>query len=305
MKILIIGGTGHVGSFMVPKLVKAGHEVYLGTRGNTKVRSYSSTEGVNFVTVNSGDRESLETLLPYNFDAVIDMPGSAYNCWCVFSKTVKHIIACGSVWMYGNPSVVPTPEEAQSECPFLGYAARFKSIQKMCEESGKDGNAIFTAIMPPNICGAGKVPLDLMGGRSVELHKAHREGKPVILPDGPECIVAPCHAEDIADLFILALNNPVAAAGQIFNAGAEYGLTVSGLVKAFEDIYGSTIPIERVSWEKYKTEVNPEIGAWWHFYAHMLPDISKAKKLLGYKPKYTPEEALKSAVDWMIEEKII
>ena len=64
MKILIIGGTGHVGSFMVPKLVKAGHEVYLGTRGNTKVRSYSSTEGVNFVTVNSGDRESLETLCP-------------------------------------------------------------------------------------------------------------------------------------------------------------------------------------------------------------------------------------------------
>lgn len=37
MKIFIIGGTGHVGSYMVPELVKQGDEVYLGTKGNTKV----------------------------------------------------------------------------------------------------------------------------------------------------------------------------------------------------------------------------------------------------------------------------
>lgn len=305
MKIFIIGGTGHVGSYMVPKLVAEGHEVYLGTRGNTKVRGYSSTEGVQFVTVDSTSRESLAELLPYNFDVVIDMPGSAYNAWCVFSDSVKHIIACGSVWMYGNPAVVPTPEVGQSECPFLGYARRFESIKKMCAESGKDGKALFTAIMPPNICGPGKAPLECMGGRSLEVHKAHRAGKPVILPDGPECIISPCHAEDIADLFILALNNPEAAAGEIFNAGAEYGLTSSGLVKAFSDIYGVEIPIERVSWEKYTTEINPEIGAWWHFYAHMLPDITKAKEKLGYKPKYTPEEALRTAVQWMIDEGMI
>ena len=68
---------------------------------------------------------------------------------------------------------------------------------------------------------------------------------------------------------------------------------------------GVEIPIERVSWEKYTTEINPEIGAWWHFYAHMLPDITKAKEKLGYKPKYTPEEALRTAVQWMIDEGMI
>ena len=46
------------------------------------------------------------------------------------------------------------------------------------------------------------------------------------------------------------------------------------------------------------------IGARWHFYAHMLPDIRKAKELLGYKPKYTPEEALRTAVEWMTEEEM-
>lgn len=287
---------------MVPELVKQGHEVYIGTRGNTSVKSYSSTEGVTFVTCDSTNFESLKELQKYGFDVVIDMPGSAYNIWCAFNETAKHIIACGSLWMYGNPSVVPTPEIGQSECPFLGYARRYERIKQMCEESGKDGKAVFTAIMPPNICGPGKVPLECKGGRSIEVHKAHMAGQPVILPDGPECIISPCHAADIAQLFILAVNNRDATAGQIFNAGAEYGLTASCLVKVYSEIYGVEIPIERVSWEKYSTEINPEIGAWWHFYAHMLPDISKAKKLLGYKPRYTPEEALSLAVEWMKEE---
>lgn len=299
MKIFIIGGTGHVGSYMVPQLVRQGHEVFIGTRGNTAVKSYSSTEGVTFLTCDSTDVENLRALRVHNFDVVIDMPGSAYNIWCAFSDCVKHVIACGSLWMYGNPSVVPTPEIEQSECPFLGYAGRYKRIKQMCEESGKDGKAVFTAIMPPNICGPGKAPLECMGGRSIDVHKAHMAGEPVILPEGPECMIGPCHAADIAQLFILAVNNREAAAGQIFNAGAEYALTASQMVKVYSKIYGVEIPIKRVSWEKYSTEINSDIGHWWHFYAHMLPDISKAKKLLGYKPQYTPEQALETAVEWM------
>lgn len=302
MKIFIIGGTGHVGSYMVPELVRQGHEVFLGTRGNTAVKSYSSTEGVTFLKCDAKDCDSLKELLPYNFDVVIDMPGTAYNVWCVFAESAKHILACGSLWMFGNPSVVPTPEVRQDDCPFPYYAKRYETIQQMCAESGQNGKAVFTAIMPSNICGPGKIPLDGMGGRSIEVHKAHKAGKPVIIPDGPECLIGPCHAEDIAQLFILAINNREVAAGQLFNVGSEYSLTTSRFVKTLSDIYGVDIPIERVSWETYTTEVNPQITAWWHFYAHMQPDISKAKKLLGYSPKYTPEEALKSAVDWMIEE---
>jgi uncharacterized protein YbjT (DUF2867 family) len=38
MKILVVGGTGHIGTFLVPKLVQLGHEVYIATRGRTKQR---------------------------------------------------------------------------------------------------------------------------------------------------------------------------------------------------------------------------------------------------------------------------
>ena len=33
MRVVIIGGTGHVGTYLVPRLVEAGHEVIRVTRG--------------------------------------------------------------------------------------------------------------------------------------------------------------------------------------------------------------------------------------------------------------------------------
>ena len=80
---------------------------------------------------------------------------------------------------------------------------------------------------------------------------------------------------------------------------------MSDFVRIYSEIYEKEIPIERVSWQEYTEKINPGAGAWWHFYAHMMPDISKAKNLLGYKPKYTPEQTVRRAVEWMKKEGII
>lgn len=301
MKILIIGGTGHVGTFLTRKLLSQGHEVYIGTRGKHSLREGGFFEGAKFVTCDAGNKDSLEALKAYQFDTVVDFPGTAYHIWQVLGDTISHLVACGSLWMFGYPHKIPTPEMTQEECPFEGYKQRYEQILEMLKESGK-GKATFTAVMPPNICGPGKVPLDSMGGRDVERHKSMMRGETVILPDGPECMVGPCDAEDIASLFALAVNNREAAAGQIFNAGSAYALPAGDFIKAYGDIYGVEIPVKRVSWKEYSEAVNPKITAWWHFYAHMQPDISKAKELLGYEPQYTPEEAMKRAVDWMRQE---
>ena len=34
MKVVVVGATGHIGSYLVPKLVWAGHEVIAMSRGN-------------------------------------------------------------------------------------------------------------------------------------------------------------------------------------------------------------------------------------------------------------------------------
>ena len=212
--------------------------------------------------------------------------------------SVGHIIGCGSMWMYGAPKVVPTPEKAQSECIFKNYAARFDKICEMIS----DGKCRFTAIMVPNVCGPGKIPLDVMGGRSTDVHKAHKNGEKIFLPDGAEALISPTDAYDLATLFALAAENPDKTGNQLINAGpAENAMTITQFVNTYSDIYSSKNEIEYVSWDKYKNEISPSVGHWWHFYAHMCADISKAKALVGYKPLYTSAQAMERAVKWMYD----
>ena len=305
MKVLVIGGTGHVGKFMVPKLFEAGLEVIVVGSGKTPLPDNKVWSNVKYITCDVRNTDELDKLIDEAPDVVIDMPGTVWNVYQKMKTVSKHIIACGSLWMYGEPKVVPTPETKQNDCIVSeGYKKRYSEILKLLEIS-KEDNVDFTAIMPPNICGPGKIPLDCLGGRDIDLHRDHAKGKEVVLPDGPDPLIGPCDAEDIADCFVKAVLNRDKAAGEIFNVGSAYALTAIELVKAYSEIYNIEIPVKRVSWDEYITNISPGIGYWWHFKAHMCPDISKAKKLLSYKPKFTPEQTLRRAVDWMLGESIL
>ena len=298
MKITVVGGTGHVGRFLVPMLVEAGHEVCVIARGVTSQPPGDAWQKVTLVRGSASDSETLAALSAGGAEVVVDIPGTARAIYGAVRGKARHMVAIGSVWMLGDPKVVPTPELTQTACPFEGYAARYAEIQDLCGRGGPEGTP-FTAVMPPNICGPGKIPLDCLGGRDIEQHRAHKAGKPVILPDGPEALVGPCDAEDIARCLFLAIEHREQAAGQIFNVGSAYALTWSEFVQAYADIYGRRIPIERVSWQEYTDRVSPGMGWWWHMKAHMCPDIGKARRLLGYEPRHTPQGTLARAVEWM------
>ena len=292
-----------MGHFLVPMLIKDGHEVYVASRGNKPVRTPEEFLGAKFIVCDSSNPESLEEMKAYGFDTVVDFPGTAYNVWNVLKNDISHLVACGSLWMFGYPHKIPTPEIPQSEVLFPGYKKRFAEMQEMLAD--RSAKAVFTGIMPPNVAGPGKIPLDAKAGRSAENHKAMMNGETVYLPEGPEALIPPCDAEDIASLFALAVNNRDAAAWELFNAGSGYAVPISDFVRIYAKIYGVDIPIEYVTWKKFSEELVPVLGDLWHFYAHMAPDITKAKTKLGYSPKYTPEETLRRSVEWMKQEKII
>ena len=59
MRVVIIGGTGHVGTFLVPRLVEAGHTVIDVTRGErAPYQAHGAWSRVENVTV---DRTAEET----------------------------------------------------------------------------------------------------------------------------------------------------------------------------------------------------------------------------------------------------
>ena len=308
MKTLVIGGTGHIGQFLTKMLADDGQEVLVQSSGRTAVPAAASAR-VKYAaldyTASLRNGAFLALLQAEKPTAVVDIlqGDSASVAHACQLAGVTQLVACGSVWMFGRPKVVPTPAVAQTKCPFDGYQRRYTEMLQLLARAPLDGLA-FTAIMPPNICGPGKIPLDGHGGRSLEVHRAHQRGVEIILPDPGTTLVGPCDAEDVAQAFFLAVKHPEAA-GEIYNVGSAYALTAERFVRTYGDIYGTPIPVRYVSPETYTRDVLPDLGSHFHFLEHMCPDISRTVLRLGYAPRHTPEQTMERAVRWMVDQKLL
>ena len=305
MRVLIIGGTGHIGVFLTKMLAGDGDEITVVSTGRTRT-DVGALRAVHLAKMDYrqalDDGTFIKLLKESNIEAVVDIlqSHSALVYDACRKSGVAQLVACGSVWMFGRPKVVPTPEVVQGDNPFGSYRQRFAEMLEVMHRSKRDGFP-FTGIMPPNICGPGKIPLEGAGGRSIEVHRAHQRGEEVVLPFPGTNLIGPCDAEDVARGFHGALRNRQAAAGEIFNVGSAYALTTEKFIATYSGIYGSRIPVRYVPAEIYTRDISPEIGAHFHFIEPMCPDISKISSRLGYKPKYTPEETMARAVGWMRE----
>lgn len=78
MRVVVIGGSGHIGTFLIPRLLRAGHEVVNVTRGNRA--PYAATAEWDHVEQVTADREheDLEGVFASRVaalraDAVIDL----------------------------------------------------------------------------------------------------------------------------------------------------------------------------------------------------------------------------------------
>lgn len=91
MKILVIGGTGHIGQHLVPMLLECGYEVTVTTRGNRPMPD--TFKNVRHINCDCGKYECLKALSESeSFDVVIDFPGMAGNAWRCFRNTARHIV---------------------------------------------------------------------------------------------------------------------------------------------------------------------------------------------------------------------
>ncbi|HXK44499.1 MAG TPA: NAD-dependent epimerase/dehydratase family protein [bacterium] len=233
MRICIIGGTGHIGENLVKMLLAEKFQVFVVTRGNRPVPAHQNIRFIKKTYDSNVDewRNLFDEIKP---EIIIDILGGSapilYNAGRLYCK---HFIVCGSIWMFGEAKVVPTPENTQSPCIFAGYARRYNDMLKLKDEARMDG-VKFTAIMPPNICGPGKIPLDCYGSRDIEHHRQHMGGKPVPLPEPGQTLIGPCDAEDVATGFYLSVLNPEMAADEIFNVGSAYAITAKQFVEHTE-----------------------------------------------------------------------
>jgi nucleoside-diphosphate-sugar epimerase len=311
MRVVIIGGTGHVGTYLVPRLVEAGHEVVCLSRGQREpYQPHAAWEAVERITV---DREAEEEAGVFGEhvgdlkpDAVIDMicftPESARHLVDALRGRVQHFLHCGTIWVHGHSVEVPTTE-AQPRRPFGEYGINKAEIEAYLLNEARRNGFPATILHPGHIVGPGWRPLNPAGHFNSRVFAQLARGEELALPNLGLETVHHVHADDVAQAFMQALYNWSGAVGESFHAVSPAALTLRGYAESMAVWFGQPARLRFMPWEEWRATVSEEEAeATWDHIAHSPNcSIAKAERLLDYRPRYHSLQAVSEAVRWLIE----
>lgn len=299
---LVVGGTGPTGPHIVNGLLARGFKVTLFHRGTHESDDIpASVEHIH------GDPHFFETIQTSlggrEFDLVIAMYGRLRLLARHFSGRAGRLIAVGGVAAYRGhfapeklfPSGLGIPA-SESE-PVVSNEAEGAFSWRVAETEREvlklHPNA--TIFRYPLVYGPHQVlPLEW------SLVRRALDQRPfVILPNGGLPIFTRGYAHNLAHAVMCAVDQPNAAAGQIYNCGDERQFTLRQLAEIVADSLGHRWEIESLPAELAMPSwpmASPQEASW-----HRMVDISKLRSELGYRDVVPAVEAMTRTVHWYAE----
>jgi len=310
MRVVVIGGTGHIGTYLVPRLVEAGHEVIAVSRQRrAPYRQHAAWKAVRQITMDRAGAEragnfgaQIRALAP---EAVMDLicftPESARELVEALRGQVRHFLHCGTIWVHGHSVQVPTTE-VQPRQPFGEYGIHKAAIEKYLLAEAQRTGFPATVLHPGHIVGPGWAPLNPAGHFNPQVFARLARGEEVALPNLGLETVHHVHADDVAQAFVQALANWRGSVGESFHAVSPAALTLRGYAEAMAAWFGQPARLRFLPWEEWKTTVTEEESrATWDHIAHSPNcSIAKAQRLLNYQPRYSSLQAVQEAVEWLM-----
>ena len=311
MRIVVIGGTGHIGSYLVPRLLGAGHEVVSMSRGQREPYvDHPAWDQVQRVVVDRDAAEAADSFAAEVRDlgpaVVIDLvcftPDSAVALVEGLRGHVDHLLHCGSIWRHGPSTKIPVTEDNGSP-PQGDYGIAKAAIARLLADETARGGLVTTSLHPGHISGPGWPVVNPVGNLDPHPWEVLAGGAELVVPGLGAELMHHVHADDVAQAFALAVEHRDAAAGQSFTVTAASALTVRGYAGIAAGWFGREPRLRSVSWPEFRTQTSPEWGqsSWEHLSRSQCMSIDKARRLLGYSPAYEPEEAAREAVGWLVD----
>jgi nucleoside-diphosphate-sugar epimerase len=309
MRVVVIGATGHIGGYLVPRLVAGGHDVIaLSRHGLPRYRDDASWSKVTKLTL---DREAEERAGTFGSrvadlaaDSVIDLicfeTASAQQLVDALRGGRTHLVHCGSIWVHGPSAVVPTTEDAARR-PFGHYGEAKAAIEELLWAETRHGGLPATLLHPGHIVGPGWVPVNPAGNLELSVFERLASGEELALPNLGLETLHHVHADDVAQAFVLAIEHSDLAAGESFHVTSERAITLRGYADALAAWFGRPSRLSFMAWDDWRTTTSEEAAEMtWDHIAHS-PSISidKARRLLGYVPRYTSLEAVRESLAWL------
>ncbi len=311
MRIVIIGGTGHIGTFLVPRLVSAGYEVVSVSR--QKRAPYQSHPAWNLVKQMAMDRVAPDEkklfgkqILALKPDVVIDMicytQDQAQDLVEALHGRVQHLLCAGTIWVHGRSGQVPA-DETQPRRPLGTYGIHKAACESYLLSAARQTGFPVTVLHPGHLVGPGWAPLNPAGNFNPEVFKKLARGEEVILPNLGLETLHHVHADDVAHAFVQAINNRDRVAGESFHIVSERALTLREYAKGVAAWFGQEARLKFLPWEKWKdTASESDARATWDHITHSSNcSIAKARKLMDYQPRYSSLQAVREAVKHLFD----
>ena len=299
--ILIVGGTGFIGSHIVKEALNRRLQVTVISKNNNDLSD--RMQGVEYLAVDISNKEKLSNeLVGRHFHHVINLGGyvdhSNYSSGgdkvfdVHFSGTknlinflnkdvIKSFIQIGSSDEYGINSA--PQNESQRESPMSPYSLAKTAITHFVQMLYRTEQFPVVILRPFLIYGPGQgfdrfIPQIISGCL---------EGKKFPTSNG-EQIRDFCFISDFV-LAIFASMGNTRAFGEVINIGSGNPIIIKDVVLQIQGIVSSGEP--QFGNFAYRSGENMELYA----------DIKKAMKLLSWEPKITLEEGLKKTINAMRE----
>ena len=310
MRVVVIGGTGHIGTYLVPRLVETGHSVVSVTRGRREpYQPHGAWAAVQRVLLDRDETEAAGTfgdrIADLGPDVVIDLTcftvESAEQMVDALRGRVQHLLHCGTIWVHGPSVEVPTSEE-QPRAPFDEYGRDKAAIETyLLEQARRDGVPV-TILHPGHIVGPGWPVVNPQGNFNRAVFATLAHGDTLTLPNLGLETVHHVHADDVAQAFMCAMARRSVAVGEAFHVVSPAALTLRGFTEIVAGWFGRRASIEFLPWEEWRGTVSAEdAAATWSHIAHSPNcSIAKARDLLGYRPRFRSPEAVREAVQWLM-----
>jgi len=308
-RVVVIGATGHIGTYLVPRLVDGGHEVIAVSRGTRG--PYRRSPQWDAVTRITADREAEDAAGVFGArvaalrpDAVIDLicftAASAGQLIEALRPSRPLLVHCGTIWVHGRALRVPVTED-EPRTAYGEYGTGKAEIEALLHLETQAGGVPAVVLHPGHISGPGWPVITPAGNLDPATWAHLATGRPLALPDHGLGVLHHVHADDVAQAFELALSSRAAIGGS-FHVVAEQAMTQRGLAAGVARWFGREPVLDFVDWDEFTRRAGPEHAEVTreHTSRSITASIARAREVLGYAPRYTALDALREALAWLV-----
>ena len=300
-RVVVIGATGHVGTYLVPRLVRAGHEVIALSRGEREpYRTAPEWRAVQRVQLDREAEDAAERIAAFEADAVIDMicftAASAQRLVDALRPRRPLLLHCGTIWVHGPAARVPITED-EPRTAYGEYGTGKAEAEALLHRQ----RVVPTVVLHPgHITGPGWNVITPAGNLDNDVWRRLATGEPLVLPNLGLGVLHHVHADDVAQAFELALTRS-AAIGSSFHVVSEQAMTMRGLAAGVAGWFGREPLLDLVDWPEFERQVGAEHAGVTRDHAgrSIAASIDRARDVLGYAPRYSSLDALHESLRWL------